>query len=257
MSNIKQLIAILVSFLFALVLTSCGEQQVKKNESEIKEKTSEFSGVTQEALLLFEQLKKLPIELSEELVEIVSFPEIDSSFTHLAFIDSLNGTNKFMLHSDAKFVLDDPTASEIKNITSISVVGVSDFIVDGRTYPSCNYVNFDGRTILICKRGKNESKHDPVSQVDSFTVTQAEKIEKASGISNIGFLLFTNVLNGQSKLVKNEDYVSFENSFPQLISEIRNNTSWNVVTFKKNPCCTTTYTGGTAHTVCNNTVLHC
>jgi|GEM_PF-6122044 len=247
MSYIKQLIITMAFFSLVFALTGCGEQQVKKIESEIKEKASEFK---QEVLQQFAASKKLPIDLSEELVEKIA----GFRFTHVALIDSLNGTENFMIHSDAEFVLNDPTISEIRNITSISVIGVSDVTVEGRTYQSCNYVNFEGKTILICNRGDNPSIPD---KVDSFSVIYAEKIEKASGISNIGFLLFTNVQSGETKLVKNENYVSFHNLLPQSISKIKNGTSWSVVTYKMNPCCTHTYTGGTWHHVCDRTVPAC
>jgi len=248
MLNIKQIRTIMAFLSLALVLAGCGEQQVKKIESEIKEKTSDLK---QEVLQKFAASKKLPIDLSKELAEKIA----GFRFTHIALIDSLNGTENFMLHSDAEFDPNNSTISEIRKITSVSVIGVSDVTVEGRTYQSCNYVNFDGKTVLICKRGDNPPT--PNDQVGIFSVTQAEKIEQASGISNIGFLLFTDVHNGQTKLVKNENYVSFENMLPQSISKIKNGASWSVVTYKKNPCCTSTYTGGTWHTVCDNTVLRC
>lgn len=194
-------------------------------------------------------LAKLPVELSDELEEIAGF-----RFSHVVFIDTLTGSNQLMVHVNAEQE-SESIVSEIKKITSVSVIGVSDINVHGRIYQSCNYIDFDGKTTLICDKGSNPAVPDP--QIEDFPGELAQKIEKSSGISNVGFMLLTHIQNGQTKLVKHENYVSFHDKLPQPISDIKNRTIWSVVTLKKNPCCQDVIINGSWQRVCDRTIPAC
>ena len=63
-----------------------------------------------------------------------------------------------------------------------------------------------------------------------------DRLGKAGEIDNIGFLVVTDFKTGQTKLLKNKDYISLPANLPQSISAIKSSSSWNMISFKKNPC---------------------
>lgn len=253
MTNFKQLVKIFLFYCFIFLFIGCTGQQ-KETKDDMRELTKNIEeSVTQELLNLVTPFIKLPPELSRKLETKAGF-----KFSHVAFIDSETGENKFMIHNEFELSANE-NVSEIRNITPISVIGVSGITIGNKTYELCSYASHAAQTRLICKRGANQpSPEDPVDPIESFPTEIATDIENASGISNVGFLLFSNYKTGEIKIVRNENYISFHGHLPnKSVSAINNGTSWSVTTYKQNPCCTTIMVGTEKQKVCNNSVLSC
>lgn len=241
MTNIKQLVKIFLLYCFIFLSIGCTGQH--------KETKSDRQGF----LDLVTPLIKLPPGLSSNLEKIAGF-----KFSQIAFINSETGQKKFMIHDEFDLSADENVA-EIRDITPISVIGVSGITIGNKSYESCNYVSIAAQTRLICKRGANEpSPEDPVDPIESYPTELATDIEGASGINNVGFLLFSNYKTGEIKIVKNKDYISFHGHLPnKSVSAINNGASWSVTTYKRNPCCTTIMVGTEKQKVCSNSSLSC
>lgn len=257
--NIKQLVTIFLFYCLVFLFIGCAEQQ-KETKSDMKEFTKNFDesvnkieeSVEQGFLDLATHFIKLTPELSQRLEKKAGF-----RFSQVAFINSETGENKFMIHDEFGLSANE-NVSEIRNITPISVVGVSGVKIGNKTYESCNYVSFDAETRLICKRGADQpSPGDPTDPIESFPTELATEIERASGINNVGFLLFSDYATGKLKIVSNQNYISFHGQLPKSVSAINNGLSWSVTTYKQNPCCTTVMIGSEKQKVCKNSALHC
>ncbi|MBS0484486.1 MAG: hypothetical protein JSS06_04605 [Proteobacteria bacterium] len=188
---------------------------------------------------------KLPIGLAHDL-ERAS----DTKFGFVALIDSNTGQAKYLKNINgvaASTFFDEPqSASEIKEVTTISVIGVSGIA----GYQSCNHVTVDSRHVeeskfmedrLICR--DNESREitrlqdsDNFSEIPTLPRDLLDRLASAGGINNLGFLILTDVITGKTKLFKHENYVDRDFRFPLSVTEVKNNNSWSVVTFKVNPC---------------------
>jgi len=195
--------------------------------------------------------KKLPIELTTELEKITG-PDIngkDFRIGIIPLIDSKNGQAKFFMHEENFFkgFFDKPLpASEIVDITTVSVVGVSGIKVNEIEYKFCNYINVasiknDPINSLICKN--NEFRHaglpvlEEASEIPIIPKELAGRIAKVGGIEDLGFLVLTDIVTGETKLLRQENYVSLPVSLPQQIDTLISSNSWNVTTYWKNPCC--------------------
>lgn len=262
MINIKQIVIIISYFSFVLLLVGCGEQKQKEIKSDMKELSTNINkdidkieeNVKQEFLDIVTHFKQLSPENSRKLHQEAGF-----RFSHIALINSDTGEKKFLINNEFGLSAKE-TASEIRKITPISVVGVSGVKVGNNEYQSCSYLTFDGKTTLFCKRGTHQlSPDDSVvdQEIDSFSTELAEEIENASGINNIGFLLFSDFATGKTKLIRNENYISFHGEQVRSVSAINNGMSWSVTTYKQNPCCKSIMVGTEKQTICDNTVLHC
>ncbi|MER0217507.1 MAG: hypothetical protein DU481_15400 [Nitrosomonas sp.] len=246
MINIKQLVKIFLFYCFVFLFIGCTGLQ--------RETKSDMQGF----LNLVTPFIQLKSGLSEDLEKKAGF-----KFSQVAFINSETGEKKFMIHDQFELSADEKV-TEINDITPISVIGVSGITIGKKTYESCNYVSYAEKTKLqtklICKRGANQpSPEDPVdTTIESFPTELATDIENASGINNVGFLLFSNYKTGELKIVKNKDYIVFDGHLPnQSVSAINNGISWSVTTYKRNPCCTTIMVGTEKQKVCSNSTLSC
>lgn len=200
MFNVKQWIIIIMSFLLVLGITGCS--------------------------------KNIPDQLSDELEKISDF-----KVGFIALVDSDTGKTEFLKNSKAEssYVKSPQPASEIRKITSVSVVGVSGIKIGDTSYNSCNYISFDNHRELICANNENQ-EHQPSPDIPDISADLASKLGKAGEIKNIGFLVLTDFKTGQTKLLKNKDYISLPANLPQSISAIKSSSSWSMIHFKKNPC---------------------
>ncbi len=184
--------------------------------------------------------KFLPIGLAHHL-ERAS----DTKFGYVALIDSSTGQTKYLISANgatSKSFGKPQPASEIKEVTTVSVVGVSG--ITG--YQSCNYITIDSRHVgsmearLICR--KDESRETKLQDSDNFSEIPTlprdllSRLAEAGDINNLGFLILTDVITGKTKLFRHENYVDRSVSFPLSVTEVKNNNSWSVITFKVNPC---------------------
>lgn len=250
MTHIKQLVKIFLFYCFVFLFIGCtGPQRETKSD-------------TQEFLNLVTPFIQLKPGLSENLEKKAGF-----KFSQVAFINSETGEKKFMIHDQFELSADEKVA-EINDIAPISVIGVSGITIGNKTYESCNYVSYAEQTKpqtklqtkLICKQGANQpSPEDPVdTTTESFPTELATDIKNASGINNVGFLLFSNYETGEIKIVKNKDYIVFDGHLPNTsVSAINNGISWSVTTYKRNPCCTTIMVGTEKQKVCSNSAVSC
>lgn len=193
---------------------------------------------------------KLSKEISDELDEITG---VNSGFVVL--IDSINGQKKYLKHADIDLsrTIGPEAASEIRNIASVSITGVTGVEIQGVTFNACNYININGQIELLCKRNENHELRtlpDFSADISLLPAELAGKLEKAAEISNIGFLVLVDIVTGQAKLLKRENYVSLSASLPQSISGIVSGSAWNITTYKKNPCCYWTIIDGDMVRIC-------
>lgn len=267
MTNIKQLVKIFLFYCFVFLFMGCTGQQ-KETKDDMREFTKNIDegidkieeGIEQGFLNLATQFIQLTSDLSNDLEQKAGF-----KFSQVVFINSETGEKKFMIHKDFGLsISSDEKVSEIKSITPISVTGVSGVKIGNNTYEFCNFVsasNYVGaneKNKIICIKGANHpSPGDPIDPIESFSTELANEIENASGIKNVGFLLFSDYATGKIKIARNEKYISFESKLPETVSAINNGLSWSVTTYKQNPCCTTIMIGTEKQKVCNNAVLSC
>jgi len=176
--------------------------------------------------------KNIPDQISNELEEITKF-----SIGFVALVDSDTGKTEFLKNSEAKsdYVKSPQPASEIRKITSVSIVGVSGVKIEDESYNSCNYISFDNHRELICANNENQ-EHQLSPNITDISADLASKLGKAGEINNIGFLVLTDFRTGQTKLLKNKDYISLPANLSHPISAIKSSSSWTMIYYKKNPC---------------------
>lgn len=218
MPNLKQPFVIFLLFL-VFVLTGCETHKIRDTYP-----SNLFS-------------KDLPIELANELEKISNV-----NFGFVVLIDSTNGQKRYLKHVDADSyrVVGPEAASEISNIASVSITGVSGIEIQGAKFNSCNYISINGQIELICLKNENQEPRAIANLVTDIALLPSElasRLEKAAEMSNIGFLVLVDIVTGKAKLLKRENYVSLSASLPQSISGIVSGSAWNVTTYKKNPCC--------------------
>ncbi len=176
--------------------------------------------------------KNIPDKLSNELEKISDF-----RIGFIALIDSETGQIEFLKNTkaEAESAKFPQPASEIRKITSVSVVGVSGIKIGDTSYNSCNYISFDDHRELICANNEHQ-EHQSSQNIPDISADLAMKLGKAGEINNIGFLVLTDFITGQTKLLRNKDYISLPANLPQSISAIKSSSSWSMISFKKNPC---------------------
>ena len=158
-------------------------------------------------------------------------------------------------------------ASEIKELSTISVLGLSGIRIKDMTYNSCKYITIDNQTQpdlaeLICKVDENQEKAEANFNTKTLKVldkTIVEKLGKAAGIEskNIGLVVLNDYKTGQAKpfLVKDDYFSPQEAVFPLIFSEDPNDkeknkititslNTWTVITYRQNPCRSCTVSGG-------------
>lgn len=195
--------------------------------------------------------KKLPIELTNELEKIIG-PDIngkDFRIGIIPLIDSKNGQTKIFMHEENFFkgLFDEPIpASKIVDITTVSVVGVSGIKVNGMEYKFCNNVKiasskYGTTDTILCKN--NEFRHaglpifEEASKIPVLPQHLAGKLAKTGGIDELGFLVLNDIVTGETKLLRQENYVSIPVNLSQQIDALVRSNSWNVTTYQQNPCC--------------------
>lgn len=180
--------------------------------------------------------KNIPTQLSDELERISDF-----KVGFIALVDSDTGQTEFLKNTNAEtgYVKSPQPASELKKITTVSVVGVSGIKVGDTSYNSCNVISFhedEGlQRTTICANNENE-EHQPSPNILDISADLASKLGEAGKIKNVGFLVLTDFETGRSKLLKNKDYISLPANLPQSISAIKSSSSWSTIYYKKNPC---------------------
>lgn len=180
---------------------------------------------------------KLSIGLTHDLEKAS-----DTKLGFVALIDSRTGQAKYLksTNSGTSMFFNEPQpASEITEVTTVSVVGVSGIA----GFQSCNYITIDSRHVgsmeerVICRRN-NELRETKLQDSDISTLPQElmNRLAEAGDINNLGFLILTDAITGKTKLLRHENYIERPFQFPLSITEVRNNNSWSVITFKENPC---------------------
>ncbi|MEK6736284.1 MAG: hypothetical protein AABY47_06920 [Pseudomonadota bacterium] len=134
------------------------------------------------------------------------------------------------------------SASEIRELTSVSVLGLSGIKINDIEYNSCKYITVNNQrepskdlSKLICETNKNSNaKLLPPDTLDKELVSELSKV---GGIDNIGFLLFNDYKTGKTKLFLGSDnYVVPDVNFPLPKSTMTSLNAWSMVTYKQNPC---------------------
>ncbi len=235
MPNFKQPFVIFLSFL-VFVLTGCETHKIRDTHP-----SNLFS-------------KDLPIELANELERISNV-----NFGFVVLIDSTNGQRRYLKHVDADSyrVVGPEAASEIRRIASISITGVTGIELDGVRFNSCNYITINGQIDLICQKNEEEVLRTSSNLAADGYLLPAElasKLEKNADINNIGFLVLVDIVSGEAKLLRQENYVSLTENLPQSISGIVSGSAWNVTTYKKNPCCYWTIIDGYLERICKKNI---
>ena len=158
-------------------------------------------------------------------------------------------------------------ASEIKELSTISVLGLSGIKINGTTYDSCKYITIDNQSQpdlseLICKITGDQEKEQASLNTKALKVLDpkfVKELGEVSGIKNIGFVVLNDYKTGQPEIFLGKDnYVSPEVkvSFPLLLANdiedeekkkmtIVSLNTWTVVTYRQNPCKSCASGGGT------------
>lgn len=148
-------------------------------------------------------------------------------------------------------VLENEAATAIQEVSSASILGFSEIVINGVIYKSCQHItvnNQRGKDLsrLICPISKNQEKeqlHHATNEIlDKDIVSE---LRKFSGIEKIKFVIFNDYKIGQTKFyLASPDYFSLEISFPLFLTKdsgknpqkITNWNNWNVITYRQNPC---------------------
>lgn len=193
---------------------------------------------------------ELPIGLAHDL-ERAS----DIKFGFVALIDSSTGQAKYLRNKNAgrntevgisRFSDLSQPASEITEVTTVSVLGVSG--IPG--YQSCNHITINSprkgsaEAHLICRNNTESKKSelqdsDKALELPNLSRKLINRLADTGSIDNIGFLIFTDIVTGKTRLFKHEDYVDLalpSTDSPIPVTEVKNNNSWSIVTFRINPC---------------------
>lgn len=195
--------------------------------------------------------QKLSLDLSDELSELFGF-----QFAQIVFVDSRNGKKVLLMnqHAEEGKISDSFVLRKISSITIAGVTGI-------KGYEFCNYINIDARTDLICRQINQDSRS---SAGDKFIPDElARKLENVLATVSeaddfkIGFILASNVENGQFEILRHSEYSFINSSLPMTVSEITNNSSWSVITKKINPCCQDVYINGSWVRICDKSVPSC
>lgn len=159
-------------------------------------------------------------------------------------------------------------ASEIRELSTISVLGLSGIKINDSVYDSCKYISIDNQSRddlseLICKITGNQEKEQANSDTKALAVLDPQFVKELgeiAGIKNIGFVVLNDYKTGQPKIFLGKDsYINPEDkiSFPLLLARDTNDkegkkmtitslNTWTVVTYRQNPCKVCSSSGGTA-----------
>ncbi|MBP7953864.1 MAG: hypothetical protein KAZ14_01700 [Nitrosomonas sp.] len=204
--------------------------------------------------------KPIPINLVEKLekpsttnTKIGFVTLFDSDKEQANFLSRETKTENCNDPKDCKeventFSIKGENAKEIREVSAVSVLGLSGIKINDTEYNSCKYISIDNQnhpdlSELICKI--NEDKDVKQTTSNSNKVAKPIEIEKelfdelskSGGINNLGFAVLNDYMTGEGKLViANKNYVNLDVSFPLPQSSITSLNAWTVVTYRQNPC---------------------
>ena len=156
-------------------------------------------------------------------------------------------------------------ASEIKELSNITVLGLSGVKIKDSLYDYCKYITVDNQNRpdlveLICKLDENQEQEKANLSLKSLKVLDPKFVTalgEIAEIDNIGLVVFNDYKTGQPKLFLGKDnYFTPEVtvSFPLLLAKdtkekdekmtITSLNTWTVITYRKNPCKSCTISGG-------------
>jgi len=158
-------------------------------------------------------------------------------------------------------------ASEIKELSTITILGLSEIRIKDMTYNSCKYITVDNQiqpdlSELICKIDGSREKTPANFNTKTLKVldkTLVEKLGEAAGIEskNIELVVLNDYKTGQAEVFLGRDnyFSPQEVSFPPLFAVDPNDkekkeitisslNTWAVITYRQNPCRSCTVSGG-------------
>lgn len=198
--------------------------------------------------------KPVPINLVERL------ERPDTTNTKIGFVtlfDSDSEQVKFLLRETEAENCKDPknckeveetlyikgeNAKEIREVSAVSVLGLSGIKINDTEYNSCKYISIDNQnhpdlSELICKMDVKQTTSTKVAKPIEIEKELFDELSKSGGINNLGFVVLNDYMTGEGKLViANENYVNLDVSFPLPQSSITSLNAWTVVTYRQNPC---------------------
>lgn len=147
--------------------------------------------------------------------------------------------------------LEEEVATAIREVSSVSILGFSEIVINDVIYNSCQYLtvnNQEGEDLsrLICPISKNQEKER--SQLATNKILSKDivnELREFSGVEKIKFVIFNDYKSGKTEFfLANPDYFSPETSFPlSLTKDPKNNpqkitnwNNWNIITYRQNPC---------------------
>jgi len=157
------------------------------------------------------------------------------------------------------------SASEIKELSTITVLGLSGIKINNTTYDYCKYITIDNQnhpdlTKFVCKIDENQEKekpnHSSIKNLTALDPTFIKELGEVAEIKSIGLVVLNDYKTGQPELfLANDNYVSLDtekDNFPLLLARdtkekmtITSLNTWTVVTYRQNPCKACTTSGGT------------
>ncbi|MBL8501187.1 MAG: hypothetical protein LZF63_09530 [Nitrosomonas sp.] len=155
------------------------------------------------------------------------------------------------------------SASEIKELSTITVLGLSGIKVNDTIYDYCKYITIDNQNHpdlaeLVCKTDENQEKEKANLSIKNLKVLDPRFVKELSDVAeikNIGLVVLNDYKTGQPELfLAKDNYVGLDAkvNFPLLLARdtkekmtITSLNTWTVVTYRQNPCKTCTTSGGT------------
>ncbi|MBX3617284.1 hypothetical protein [Nitrosomonas sp.] len=157
-------------------------------------------------------------------------------------------------------------ASEIRELSTITVLGLSGVKINGTIYDYCKYITVDNQSRpdlseLICKFNEKQEKEKTNLSTNTLQVLDSQfvkELSKVSDIENIGLVVLNDYKTGQPQLFLGKDnYFSPEIkvNFPLRLDSgtkekedekmtITSLNTWTVITYKQNPCKSCGISGG-------------
>ena len=147
-------------------------------------------------------------------------------------------------------------ASEIKELSNITVLGLSGVKIKDSLYDYCKYITVDNQNRpdlaeLICKLDENQEQEKANLSLKSLKVLDPKFVTalgEIAEIDNIGLVVFNDYKTGQPKLFLGKDnYFTPEVtvSFPLLLAkDTKEKDEKMTITYRKNPCKSCTISGG-------------
>lgn len=158
---------------------------------------------------------------------------------------------EFGFNAISNNALGDEVATAIKEVSSISILGLSEIVINNVVYNSCQYISIDNQngsdlSRLICPVNRNQEKERPHLATNKVLDKHiVDELIKISGVEKIKFVVFNDYKTGRAEFfLANSDYFSPEVSFPLFLTkdpknnpkEITNLNTWTVITYRQNPC---------------------